>query len=184
MKRYITMGEVMLRLKSPQRERLFQSPILEATFGGGEANVAVGLSRFGLDAAFVSAIPANLIGDACIGELRHHGVDTSLLLRQGERLGTYFLEPGANQRPSVVVYDRAHSSISEAEISNFDFDTIFKDARWFHISGITPAISSEACDLSLEAVKQAKAHGATVSCDLNFRSKLWKYGKNAPEIMS
>lgn len=183
MRKFITFGEIMLRLKSVGHERFFQSPMLEATFGGGEANVAVGLSRFGLDAAFVSAVPENPIGDACIGELKKHGVDTSLICRQGGRLGTYYLETGANQRPSVVVYDRDHSSISETRTGDIDWDDIFKEATWFHISGITPAISQSACDLSLEAVKKAKEKGVTVSCDLNFRKKLWQYGKSAPEVM-
>ena len=183
MKRYITFGEVMLRLKSPERERLFQRPELEATFGGGEANVAVGLARFGLNVAFVSAIPANAVGDACVAELRKHGVDTSQLSRKGQRLGIYFLETGANQRPSRVVYDRAHSAISEARSGDFDWDSIFDGADWFHVTGITPAISESAADLAIEAAKAAQAKGVTVSCDLNFRKNLWKYGKSAPEVM-
>ena len=184
MKKFITFGEVMLRLKSPGHERFFQNSMLEATFGGGEANVAVGLSRLGLNAAFVSAIPANPIGDSCVGELRKHGVDTSLIARQGDRLGIYFLESGANQRPSVVVYDRAHSAIAEMKPGDIDWDAIFEGATWFHISGITPAISQSSSELSLAAVKAAQAKGVTVSCDLNFRKKLWKYGKTAPEVMS
>ncbi len=184
MEKYITFGEIMLRLKPPQFERFFQSPILEATFGGGEANVAVGLARFGLETAYVSVIPDNPIGDACIKELKKQGIDTSLIVQKGERLGIYFLEAGANQRPSVVVYDRSHSAISEARIGDIDWDDIFKGAHWFHISGITPAISSLAADLSLETVKKAKEKDITVSCDLNFRKNLWKYGKSAPEIMS
>ncbi len=181
--KFVTFGEIMLRLKPPGTERFFQSPLLEATFGGGEANVAVGMARLGLDVSYVTAIPANPVGDACISELKKHGVDTSSIIRQGVRLGVYFMEPGANQRPSVVVYDRSHSSISEARVGDFDWDAIFADAGWLHISGITPAISSSAAELSLEAVKKAKEHGVTVSCDLNFRSKLWKYGKSAPEVM-
>ena len=181
--KFVTFGEIMLRLKPPGTERFFQSPLLEATFGGGEANVAVGMARLGLDVSYVTAIPANPVGDACISELKKHGVDTSSIIRQGDRLGVYFMEPGANQRPSVVVYDRSHSSISEARVGDFDWDAIFADAGWLHISGITPAISSSAAELSLEAVKKAKEHGVTVSCDLNFRSKLWKYGKSAPEVM-
>ncbi len=183
MTRFITFGEIMLRLKSPGHERFFQSPMLEATFGGGEANVAVGLARLGLQAAFVTAIPANPIGDACIGELRRHGVDTSLIVRQGNRLGLYFLEAGANQRPSVVVYDRAYSAISEMKVGDIDWNVVFEGATWFHISGITPAISLSASELALAAVKTAQAKGVTVSCDLNFRKKLWKYGKSAPEVM-
>jgi len=183
MKKYITFGEIMLRLKSPNTERFFQSPLLEATFGGGEANVAVGLSRLGVHSAYVSIIPNNPIGDACIGELRRHNVDTSMIVRKGDRLGIYYLEAGANQRPSKVIYDRAHSAIAEVKLGDIDWDAIFDQANWFHISGITPAISLSAAELSLEAVKKAKEKGVTVSCDLNFRKKLWKYGKFAPEVM-
>ncbi len=183
MKRFITFGEVMLRLKSPGHERFFQNSMLEATFGGGEANVAVGLSRLGLNTAFVSAIPDNPIGDACVAELRKHGVDTSLIARQGDRLGIYFLEAGANQRPSVVVYDRARSAIADMRIGDVDWDAIFDGATWFHVTGITPAISQSASELALAAVQAAQAKGVTVSCDLNFRKKLWKYGKSAPEVM-
>ncbi len=180
----VTFGEIMLRLKSPGNERFFQSPMLEATFGGGEANVAVGLARYGLDTAFVSLIPKNQIGDSCIGDLRKHGVDTSKIVRKGTRLGIYFLEAGANQRPSRVIYDRAHSSISEAKPGDINWDGIFKSASWFHITGITPAISASAAELSDESVKTAKEMGLTVSCDLNYRNKLWKYGKDAPEVMN
>ena len=184
MDRYITFGEIMLRLKPPQQERFFQSPLLEATFGGGEANVAVGLSRLGLDVSYVSVIPDNPIGEACIRELNKQGIDTSLVIRKGERLGIYFLENGANQRPSVVVYDRSHSAIAEASSKEINWDKVFEGAHWFHISGITPAISQSAADLSLEAVKTAKKKGVKVSCDLNYRNKLWKYGKSASEIMN
>ena len=184
MEKYITFGEIMLRLKSPNHEKFFQSPLLEATFGGGEANVAAGLARFGLNTAYVSLIPANLIGDACIRELKKQGVDTSLILRKGDRLGIYFLEPGANQRPSKVVYDRSHSAIAEAKPGDINWDKVFDQVTWFHISGITPAISLSASELSLEAVKKAREKGITVSCDLNYRSKLWKYGKSAPEVMT
>jgi len=183
MKKYITFGEIMLRLKSPNLERFFQSPLLEATFGGGEANVAVGLARFGLNVAYVSVIPNNPIGDACVGELRRQGVDTSLIVRKGNRLGIYFLEPGANQRPSKVIYDRSHSAIAEAKPGDINWDKIFGGVAWFHISGITPAISLSVSELSLEAVEKAREKGVTVSCDLNFRKKLWKYGKSAPEVM-
>ena len=183
MNKYITFGEIMLRLKPPQTERFFQSPLLEATFGGGEANVAVGLARLGLDVSYVSVIPENPVGDACLRELNKQGVDTSTVLRRGDRLGIYFLENGSNQRPSVVVYDRAHSAIAEASTKDIDWEQIFEGASWFHISGITPAISASAAELSIEAVKKAKEKGVKVSCDLNFRKKLWKYGKSAPEIM-
>jgi len=182
-KKYITFGEIMLRLKPPNWERFFQSPILEATFGGGEANVAVGLARFGLNVAYVSVIPNNPIGDACIGELKKQGVDTSLIMRKGNRLGIYFLEAGANQRPSKVIYDRSYSAIAEAKPGDINWDKIFDGVSWFHITGITPAISLSASELSLEAVKKAREKSITVSCDLNFRKNLWKYGKSAPEVM-
>lgn len=183
MPRFITFGEIMLRLKAPGTERLLQSPLLEATFGGGEANVAVGLARLGLDVAYVSVIPDNPVGDACIEELRKQGIDTSLIVRNGERLGIYFLEPGANQRPSKVIYDRSHSAIAETSPQDIDWDKVFEGATWFHITGITPAISFSASELSIAAVKKARDKGVTVSCDLNFRKKLWKYGKAAPEVM-
>tara|TARA_R110002049_G_scaffold21792_3_gene79083 strand:- start:4600 stop:5628 length:1029 start_codon:yes stop_codon:yes gene_type:complete len=180
---YLTFGEIMLRLKSPANERFFQSPGFEATFGGGEANVAVALANYGLEAGFVSALPANDIGEAAIRELRSFGVDTQHVRRSGDRVGIYFLETGANQRPSKVVYDRAHSSIAEAGPGDFDFAAIFKGAKWLHITGITPALSQSAADLSFEAVRAAKEQGLTVSCDFNYRGKLWKYGKSAPEVM-
>jgi len=184
MKRYITFGEIMLRLKPLNREKFFQSPFLEATFGGGEANVAVGLARFGLNVAYVSVIPNNPIGDACIGELRRQDVDTSLIVRKGNRLGIYFLEAGANQRPSKVIYDRSHSAIAESKPGDINWGRVFDGASWFHITGITPAISLSGSELSLEAVKKARKKGITISGDLNFRKKLWKYGKSAPEVMA
>ena len=184
MVKFVTFGEIMLRLKTTAHERFFQSPAFEATFGGGEANVAVSLANYGLDAGFVTALPDNDIGDAAIRELRGFGVDTSHIRRSGPRVGIYFLEAGSNQRPSKVVYDRAGSSISEAAPGDFDWTSILDGARWFHITGITPALSQTAADLSLEAVQAAKARGVTVSCDFNFRSKLWTYGKSAPEIMT
>jgi len=183
MKKYITFGEIMLRLKPANHERFFQSPLLEATFGGGEANVAVGLARFGLNVAYVSVIPNNPIGDACVKELRGQGVETSLIVRKGNRLGIYFLEAGANQRPSKVIYDRSHSAIAEAKPGDINWDKVFDQVSWFHISGITPAISLSVSELSLEAVKKAREKGITVSCDLNFRKNLWKYGESAPEVM-
>ncbi len=183
MKKYITFGEIMLRLKPPNWERFFQSPLLEATFGGGEANVAVGLARFGLNVAYVSVIPNNPIGDACVKELRRQGVDTSLIVRKGNRLGIYFLEAGANQRPSKVIYDRSHSAIAEASSGDISWDKVFDGASWFHITGITPAISLSASELSLEAVKKAREKGINISCDLNFRKKLWEHGKSAPGVM-
>lgn len=184
MSEFLSFGEIMLRLKSPGHERLFQSPALEATFGGGEANVAVSLANFGLDAGFVSVLPGNDIGEAALRELRSFGVDTSHVRRAGSRLGIYFLETGSNQRPSKVIYDRAHSAIAEAGSGDFDWPAVFAGAKWFHITGITPALGQGAADLSFEACRAAKAAGLTVSCDFNFRGKLWKYGKSAPEVMT
>ena len=183
-KHIVTFGEIMLRLKAPGSERFFQSPVLEATFGGGEANVAVSLANFGLPVSFVSVIPKNLIGDACVAELRRFNVDTSDILRQGTRLGIYFLEGGANQRPSVVVYDRAESSIATAAPGSLDWERIFSNTDWFHLTGITPAISQSAADLCLEALAIARSHGVTVSCDFNYRKNLWKYGKTAQTVMT
>ena len=183
MARVVTFGEVMLRLKSPGMERLFQSPMLEATFGGAEANVAVSLAQFGIPVSFVSAVPSTSIGDACVAELRRFGVDTSAVRRQGDRLGIYFLEAGANQRPSKVIYDRSGSSIATARRGDFDWSAIFDGATWFHVTGVTPAISAGAADLALEAVQAARARGITVSCDYNYRKNLWRWGKKAPEVM-
>ena len=181
--KFLTFGEIMLRLKSPGHERFFQSPMLEATFGGGEANVAVSLANYGEDVGFLSVLPKNAIGDECIKELRRFGVDTSRVVRGGERLGIYFLETGANQRPSKVVYDRAYSAIAMAKPGDIDWEKTFAGVEWFHITGITPAISESAMELSLESVKEAKKRGITVSCDLNYRKNLWKYGKKASEVM-
>jgi 2-dehydro-3-deoxygluconokinase len=183
MSEFLTFGEIMLRLKSPGHERFFQSPGLEATFGGGESNVAVALANYGLNAGFVSALPNNEIAEACIREIRGFGVDTKYIRRSGSRIGIYFLEAGANQRPSKVIYDRAGSSIAECAPGDFDWSDIFDGAKWFHITGITPALSQSAADLSFEACKGAKKAGVTVSCDFNFRGKLWNYGKTAPEVM-
>ena len=183
MARYVAFGEIMLRLKPPGAQRLFQSPLLEATFGGGEANVAVALAGFGCQVSFVSVIPSNAVGEACIGELRRHGVDTSLVVRKGSRLGIYSLEAGANQRPSVVIYDRSGSAMAEAKCGDIDWEKSFAGAAWFHLTGITPAISLSAAELSREAVRRAREKGLTVSCDLNYRKNLWKYGKKAPEVM-
>ena len=183
MSKYLTFGEIMLRLRSPGYERFFQSPQLEATFGGGEANVAVSLCNYGFDAAFISALPDNDVGQNAVNSLRALGVDTQYIKRQGDRVGIYFLETGANQRPSKVIYDRAHSSISQCKPGDFDWVSIFKGAKWLHITGITPALTQDSADLSLECVKAAQAAGVTVSCDFNFRGKLWKYGKTAPDVM-
>ncbi len=180
----ITFGEIMLRLKSPGQERLFQSPLLEATFGGSEANVAVALARLGMEAAFVTVLPDNQIGRECIRELRFHGVDVSGIASRPGRMGIYFFENGANQRPSNVIYDRAGSCISEIEPSDLDWKTLFAGADWFHISGITPAISRKSADASIAAAKAAREAGLTVSFDLNYRAKLWKYGAKAVNVMS
>jgi 2-dehydro-3-deoxygluconokinase len=183
MAEYLCVGEIMLRLKSPGHERLFQSSSLEATFGGGEANVAVALANYGLNSEFVSALPDNAVGESAIRELKSFGVETANIKRQGDRVGIYFLEAGANQRPSNVVYDRANSSIATADPADFDWASILDGAKWMHITGITPALSESAAELSLDAVKAAKSKGVTVSCDFNFRGKLWTYGKSAPEVM-
>ncbi len=182
-KRIVTFGEIMLRLKSLGFERLLQAPFLEATFGGGEANVAISLASFGFDVAFCTALPKNILGDACVRELKKWGVDTSLIVRGEGRMGTYYLENGANQRSSIVVYDRSYSAISLAKPGDIDWEKVFNKADWFHITGITPAISKSAMELSFEAVKKAREKGVTISCDFNFRKKLWKYGKAATDIM-
>lgn len=179
----LTFGEIMLRLKAPGQERLMQSPLLEATFGGGEANVAVSLSNYGMDAAFLSVLPENALGDACVGELRRFGVDTSRILRAPGRMGIYYLEAGANQLPSKVIYDRSESTMAQARPGDIDWDVALHGVDWFHITGITPAISASAMELSLESVQEAKKRGITVSCDLNYRKNLWKYGKRAAEVM-
>jgi 2-dehydro-3-deoxygluconokinase len=158
--------------------------VLEATFGGGEANVAVSLANYGMDVSFVTVLPKNDIAEACIRELRGFGVDTGKIVRKDGRLGIYYLETGAVQRPSKVVYDRAGSAIAEAKAGDIDWKKVFDGATWFHLTGITPAISQGAADLSLEAVKAAKEMGVHVSCDLNYRKNLWKYGKKADEVMT
>jgi len=182
-KRIVTFGEVMLRLNAPGHERLLQTPAFEATFAGAEANAAVSLANYGADVAFVTAFPSNAIGDAAIAELRRFGVDTRSILRQGERVGVFFLEAGSNQRPSRIVYDRSHSAIATASPDDFAWAEIFEGAGWFHISGVTPAISASAAEVSLRAVREAKERGITVSCDYNYRMNLWRYGKKAPEVM-
>ena len=184
MGKIITFGEIMLRLKSPAYERFFQSPSLEATFGGGEANVSVSLANYGLDTAFVTVLPKNDVAEACIRELRGFGVDTTKIVRGGNRVGIYFLETGAVQRPSKVIYDRAGSSIAEAKPGDIDWDKTLEGATWFHFTGITPAISQGAADLCLEALKACKERGIHVSCDLNYRKNLWKYAKRADEVMT
>lgn len=184
MSKFLTFGELMLRLKSPGRERLMQSSSLEATFGGGEANVAVSLANYGLDAEFLSVIPSNSIGDAAIGELRRFNVGTDKIIRTDGRMGIYYLETGANQRASKVIYDRAYSAISMFDPEKYDWDRIYNNVTWLHISGITPAISEQTKDASIASVKEAKKRGITVSIDLNYRKNLWKYGVDAKEVMS
>ena len=180
----LTFGEIMLRLKAPGHERFFQSPMLEATFGGGEANVAVSLANYGMDAEFLTVLPKNDIAECCIRVLRYFGVDTKKIVRGEGRMGIYYLEGGANQLPSKVVYDRAYSAIALAKPGDIDWDKAFDGVDWFHITGITPAISETAMELSLESVAEAKKRGITVSCDLNYRKNLWKYGKAASEVMN
>ena len=183
MVKIITFGEIMLRLKAPGREKFLQSAVFEATFGGGEANVAVSLLNFGMEAAFVTVLPDNEIADACKKELRSFGVDVSMIKTGPGRMGVYYLEAGSVQRPSKVIYDRVDSAIALAKPGDIDWDTVFKGAEWFHITGITPAISESARQLAFESVKAAADRGITISCDFNFRKKLWKYGKAATEVM-
>ena len=182
MKRVITFGEIMLRLAPEGYYRFLQAEKYGATYGGGEANVAVSLANFGLDAAFVTKLPKHEIGQAGVNSLRRFGVDTSLITRGGDRVGIYFLEKGASQRPSKVIYDRAGSAIAKAEKSDFDWDKIFDGADWFHFTGITPALGDNVAEICLEACKAAKAKGITVSCDLNYRKKLWTREK-AGQVM-
>lgn len=183
MGKVVTFGEIMLRLKSPGLERFFQRPALEATFGGGEANVAISLANYDMDTAFVTILPKNDISSACVRELRGFGVDVSRIVWKTGRMGIYFMETGANQRPSKVIYDREGSCMALAAPGDIDWDSALKGAAWLHVTGITPAISQGAADLSLEAVKEAKRRGLNVSCDLNYRKNLWKYGKRADEVM-
>jgi 2-dehydro-3-deoxygluconokinase len=180
----VTFGEIMLRLAPPGFERFLQSPGFVATWGGGEANVAVSVAGFGLPGAYVTVVPSNPLADAMIGELRRFNVDTSRILRGKGRMGIYFVENGANQRASKVVYDREYSSIALAKPGDIDWDAALAGATWFHTTGITPAISESAAALALESVKAAQARGITVSCDLNYRKNLWKWGKKASEVMS
>ncbi|MDD4515748.1 sugar kinase [Massilibacteroides sp.] len=182
-KKIVTFGEIMLRLATPDYLRFNQSDKLNATFGGGEANVAVSLANYGLNASFVTRLPKNDIARACVMDLRKYGVDTSDIIYGGERLGIYFLETGAVARASKVVYDRAHSAISEIEPGMINWEEVLKDASWFHWTGITPAISQEAADACLEAIQAANRLGVPVSCDLNYRKNLWKYGKKASDVM-
>lgn len=183
MNRVITFGEIMLRLATPGFERFGQSPVLSATFGGGEANVAVSLAAFGLPAAFVTRLPDNDLARACLNELRGLGVDCSHVITGGDRMGIYFLEAGAVQRASKVIYDRGHSSISSVSAGMIDWERVFDGYDWFHFTGITPALSQGAADTCLEAAVAARKKGMTVSMDLNYRKNLWKYGKQATGVM-
>ncbi len=183
MKKVVTFGEVMLRLATPEHLRFNQSPNLELTFGGGEANVAVSLANFGHAPSLVTRLPMNPIADACVHQLRGFGVKTDDIVRAGDRMGVYFLESGASQRASVVVYDRAHSAISEIQPGEVDWQKIFEGVSWYHFTGITPALSDSAAAVAQEAGAAAKAAGVTVSCDLNFRKKLWTSAK-AGQVMA
>ncbi len=182
MKKVVTFGELMLRLAPENYLRFVQSEKYEATFGGAEANVAVSLANYGMDAAFVSKLPSHEIGQAAVNSLRKFGVDTSKIVRGGERVGIYYCEKGASQRPSKVIYDRAYSSISMAKESDFDWDQILEGVEWFHFTGITPALSDDVAAICLTACKKAKEKGITISCDLNFRKKLWSKEK-AGQVM-
>ncbi|MBQ7859538.1 MAG: sugar kinase, partial [Faecalibacterium sp.] len=171
--RVVTFGELMVRLQPFNYERIVQASTMEFTFGGGEANVAVSLANYGLDAAFVSKLPAHAVGQAAVNSLRRYGVDTSMIVRGGDRVGIYYNEKGASQRGSVCIYDRAHSAIQEAAREDFDWDKILEGADWFHFTGITPALGANVVEICLDAVKACKAKGIKVSCDLNYRGKLW-----------
>lgn len=173
MGKIVTFGEIMLRLTPHGYYRFFQDSQLQATFGGGEANVAVSLANYGMDSAFVTKLPAHAIGQGAVNTLRALGVDTSKIVRGGDRVGIYFLEKGASQRGSVCIYDRAHSAIQDAMPCDFDWDKIFEGAEWFHFTGITPALGPNLVEICQEACVAAKSHGVKVSCDLNYRGKLW-----------
>ena len=183
MGKVVTFGEIMFRLNPEGYLRLVQADKLEVSIAGGEANVAVSLANYGMDAAFVSKVPAHEVGDCVIRGLRTYGIDTRFIVRGGERLGIYFVEKGASQRPSKVIYDRAGSAISKAKPEEFDWDAIFEGASWFHFTGITPALGDNMVEACLQACKKAKEKGITVSCDLNYRKKLWSREK-AGEVMA
>ena len=177
MKKVVTFGEIMLRLAPFGHYRIVQTNDYEATFGGAEANVAVSLSNYGVDAAFVTKLPDHVVGQAAVNYLRQYGVDVSNITRGGERVGIYYMERGASQRGSLVVYDRAHSSISEATVADFDWSKIFDGADWFHFTGITPALGDNVAEICAVACREAKSRGITISCDLNYRKKLWSREK-------
>jgi len=183
MKRVITFGELMLRLAPNGYYRFFQNDQMQATFGGGEANVAVSLANYGLDSVYVTKLPKHAIGQAAVNSLRYFGVDTSKIARGGERVGIYYLEKGASQRGSVCIYDRAHSSIAEASADDFNWDEIFEGADWFHFTGITPALGDNVAEICKMACEAAKARGVKISCDLNYRGKLWSREK-AGQVMN
>ncbi|HOD49695.1 MAG TPA: sugar kinase [Candidatus Hydrogenedentes bacterium] len=183
MKTVVTFGEIMMRLATPAHERFIQNRQFEVTFAGGEANVAASLAQFGVPTQFVTRLPANELGDACLNFLRQYGIGVDHVVRGGERLGLYFLETGAVQRASKVIYDRAKSAIATIPAGAIDWKRVFAGAQWFHWTGITPAISEEAARECLNAAKTAREMGLTVSCDLNYRAKLWKWGKQAGEVM-
>jgi 2-dehydro-3-deoxygluconokinase len=183
MKKVVTFGEIMLRLNPPGFLRLGQARSFDVAFGGGEANVSVSLANFGLATDFVTRLPKNDLGDACLACLRSYGVGTTNVIRGGSRIGIYFLENGAVQRGSKVVYDREGSSIATIKKGMLDWETVFADADWFHWTGITPAVSESLCEVCLEGILKARQMGLTVSCDLNYRAKLWRWGKKAGEVM-
>lgn len=183
MSKVVTFGEIMLRLATPEHLRFRQARSFNATFGGGEANVAVSLANYGIDVDYVTRLPQNDLGTACAAELRSFGVGTSNIVYGGERLGIYYLETGAVARPSKVVYDRAHSSAATVERGMIDWEQVLAGADWFHWTGITPAISASAAEVCLDACRAANSLGVKVSCDLNYRKNLWKYGKTAAEVM-
>ena len=182
-KKVVTFGEIMMRLSPPGFLRFGQARSFDVIYGGGEANVAVSLANFGVPVDYVTRLPDNDLGDACVQFLRQYGVGVEKIVRGGDRLGIYFLEIGAVQRGSKVIYDRAHSAIATIERGMIDWQAVFADADWFHWTGITPAISESLAAVCLEGVQTAKEMGLTVSCDLNYRSKLWKWGKTASEVM-
>lgn len=184
MKKIVTFGEIMLRLAPPGFQRFTQARSFDAIYGGGEANVAVSLANFGEDVEFVTRLPKNDLGDACLMSLRGYGIRTEHIARGGERIGIYFLETGAAQRGSKVIYDRANSSFAAIQTGTIDWRKVFEGADWFHWTGITPAVSQGAADVCREAIQTAREMGITVSCDLNYRAKLWKWGKSAGEVMT
>src|SRR5712675_2938851 len=182
-KKVVTLGEIMLRLSTSDFKRFVQADSFDVTYGGGEANVAAALCNYGLNGTFITKVPDNAIGQSAINHLRRYGVDTQFIVKGGDRLGIYFLETGASMRASQVIYDRAHASISEVELNEFDFDKILDGAAWFHTTGITPALSDKAAALAEAALKAAKSKGITTSIDLNYRKKLWSKEK-AKEVMT